>query len=104
MKKYLVCFMLLYPMFAYAEEKGAEESNMLVELMVVAKATGMCGVFAQMTTFQQATKMPGGDEFIVRFLQTEAARLGHSLDSFLEQCPIFVDKYTQTMEALGADL
>ena len=45
MKKYLVYFMLLVPLFAYAEEKGAEESSIMVELMVVAKATGMWPFF-----------------------------------------------------------
>jgi len=86
---------------AYAEEK--DDTDYLVNLMVTAKATGMCGVFGQMARFQASTKMPGGDEFILRFLNTEAARLGHDAASFMEQCPIVIQRYDETMKILGVE-
>ena len=78
MYKYLVILFLILSTPLQAKEKS--DSEFIVELMVVAKATGMCGVFSQMANFQEATKMPGGDEFIVRFIKTEAALLGHTLE------------------------
>ena len=83
----------------YADEKT--DSEFALDLMVTAKATGMCGVFSQMVSFQDSTKMPGGDDFIVRFINTEAARLGYTLDSFMKMCPIIVKKYNDTMQLLG---
>lgn len=57
-----------------------------LDLIVTAKFSGGCGIIAQMATFQQSTKMSGGDEFLGRFLNTESARLGMSLKQYLEQC------------------
>jgi hypothetical protein len=57
-----------------------------LELMVTAKFSGGCGIIVQMATFQESTKMPGGDEFLERFIKTESARLGMSLKDYLEQC------------------
>lgn len=102
--KYIITLTLFFFSFsAWAENEPTENdsANMVIEMMVVAKATGMCGVFSQMANFQQTTKMKGGDEFVVRFLTTEAVRLGHTLESFMAQCPEVVKKYNAYMELLG---
>ena len=96
MRNYLVIFILMLSAPLQAKEKS--DAEFIVELMVVAKATGMCGVFSQMANFQETTKMSGGDEFIVRFLKTEAARLGHTLESLMKTCPPVVKKYNDTMK------
>ncbi len=101
MCKYILVFLLVVPFISHAEEDN--DSNFVINLMVTAKATGMCGVFSQMVAFQDSTKMPGGDEFIVRFLSTESARLGYKLDEFMKQCPIVVKKYNDTMNILGSE-
>lgn len=40
----------------------------------------------QMARFQKDTLMPGGDEFLARFLNTESARLGMTYEQYLKQC------------------
>ena len=107
MKKIMCSIILFLPLLTYAQDsaeedaENAEGTNLVIEMMVVAKATGMCGVFSQMVSFQEATKMPGGDDFIVRFMNTEAVRLGHTLESFLSQCQTAVERYNSDMEMLG---
>ncbi|MNJ68700.1 hypothetical protein D3C77_649690 [compost metagenome] len=51
-----------------------------------AKIAGSCSMFLQMVSFQQATKMPGGDEFLERFYGMELARLGISPDQYAKMC------------------
>ena len=65
-----------------ADKTGASA----LDLMVTAKFSGGCGIVTQLASFQESTKMPGGDEFLGRFLKTESARLGMSLKQYLEQC------------------
>ena len=79
----------------------AEENEELIDLMVTSKAVGMCGTITQMASFQEATKMDGGDEFIDRFLSTEMARLGKTLPQFIKECEMAISVYNNTIEALG---
>lgn len=101
MRIFIFALSLLISLPVLSKEEADTDMSVIIKMMVVAKATGMCGVFTQMVNFQQATKMTGGDEFIVRFLTTEAVRLGHTLDSFMAQCPDVVKKYNANMELLG---
>jgi hypothetical protein len=103
MKKIFLILFFLISLPVLAVENKENDMSEIIGMMVVAKATGMCGVFSQMVSFQQSTKMSGGDEFIVRFLTTEAVRLGYTLDSFMAQCPSVVEKYNANMEMLGFD-
>lgn len=96
MRKHIMLFFLILITPLQAKEKS--DSEFIVELMVTAKATGMCGVFVQMMNFQETTKMQGSDEFIIRFLSIEATRLGHTLESFMKTCPPIVKKYNETMK------
>lgn len=101
MLKNTVFLLLLFPLIANAEEANNEAGDQLVSMMVVAKATGMCGVLSQLVRFQETTKMKGGDEFVMRFLNTEAARLGHTVESYVGQCPDVIEKYNGYMELIG---
>ena len=101
MLKNMVFLLLLVPALANAEESDKEAGDQLVSMMVVAKATGMCGVLSQLVRFQETTKMKGGDEFVMRFLNTEAARLGHTVESYIGQCPSVIEKYKGYMELIG---
>ena len=101
MLKSFVFLFLFFPLLLNAEESDKNEYGEIVGMMVVAKATGMCGVLSQLIRFQETTKMKGGDEFIMRFLNTEAARLGHTVDTFVGQCPNVTEKYKGYMELLG---
>jgi hypothetical protein len=101
MLKNMMFLLFLIPLVANAEESEKEADDQLVSMMVVAKATGMCGVLSQLVRFQETTKMKGGDEFVMRFLNTEAARLGHTVEFFIGQCPDIVEKYKGYMELIG---
>ena len=101
MKIIIFTLSLLISLSVFAKENAKKDMSVVIKMMVTAKATGMCGVFSQMVNFQQATKMPGGDEFLVRFLTTEAVRLGHTLDSFMAQCPVVVKENNANMKLLG---
>lgn len=90
MKKIIILLILLFPCVAYSQSKDVES---LQELMAVTKMAGMCGVLSQMARFQETTQMKGGDEFIVRFTTTEAARLGFTLEDFLDKCVYFTKLY-----------
>jgi len=101
MRMMIFILTLLTSLPVLAEENSENDMSAVVGMMVVAKATGMCGVFYQMANFQQSTKMDGGDEFVVRFMTTEAARLGYTLEDFMAQCPGIVQKYDANMKLLG---
>jgi len=75
---------ILYISVSVAEDETG--NPYLVDALYSAKYTGMCGALRQMSSFQEVTKMPGGDEFILRFIKTEAARLGLTLEAFLDRC------------------
>jgi len=84
----------------FASGASANENDGVIEMLIAAKATGMCGTFKQMSIFQESTQMPGGDEFIARFLNTEAARLGMTLPEFLEKCQVATSKYVELINML----
>jgi hypothetical protein len=79
----------------------SEDNEQLINLLVVSKATGMCGTLKQLSAFQESTQMTGGNEFLLRFISTEAARLGKTLPELLGECESSVAIYTRTMEELG---
>jgi hypothetical protein len=100
MIKFLFMSILVFSSFSKAEEKQDDMSE-IIGMMVVAKATGICGVLSQMINFQETTKMSGGDEFIMRFLNTEAARLGKTVNDYVGDCPVIIEKYNGYMKLLG---
>jgi hypothetical protein len=101
MLKRILFILLFFPLLLNAEENNKNEYGEIIGMMVVAKATGMCGVLSQLVRFQDTTKMKSGDDFIMRFLQTESARLGHTVDTFVGQCPDVIKKYKGYMDLLG---
>lgn len=102
MRKYekVLAIVLLVTMWSHhsvAADSGAATT------LILAKYAGMCGVFVQMSAFQESTKMPGGDEFIARFLNTELARLGTSIEDFVRNCNKAVAHYDGVMQALDSE-
>ena len=71
----------------------------LAALLVASKFTGMCGALQQMGKFQDATQMQGGDEFISRFINTEAARLGLSIEDFFHRCDLSTKAYNEGLKS-----
>ncbi|MNE27075.1 hypothetical protein D3C76_845550 [compost metagenome] len=80
-------------------EKTANQT--MLEALVAAKFSGGCGIISQMNAFQMSTKMPGGSEFLERFLNTEAARLGITPPQYVEQCRKTADLYQSWYDVLN---
>jgi hypothetical protein len=98
MKHYICIFALMFSHFAHSED-----DNPALDLMVISKMTGVCGVMFQMAEFQRSTQMLGGTNFIARFWKTEFARLGKTQEQFLEECKMSIsayDKYMKTLEEI----
>ena len=101
--KYLLALSLLVSHETFAQDKPPmdEAVRFLEEVSVMAKGAGMCGTIGQISRFQDSTKMPGGHEFVIRFFNTEAARLGISFKQFLVNCVDYEKKYAQFVEDYG---
>ena len=61
-------------------------------VLATSKIAGACGVLDSLIHFQATTKLNGGDEFVTRFWQQEAARLGVTVKELSSRC----DKATST--------
>jgi len=70
-------------------------------LLVIAKMTGACGVLNSMIQFQTSTRMPGGEEFVARFWNVEAARLGLTVQQLSDQCDDSIAAYDTIWNAMG---
>lgn len=79
---------------AYAQQPVATD-NLLQSMLSTGKMSGACGILKLQTDFQTTTAMPGGNEFVIRFWTTEAARLGHSLTEYIEVCKTSVKTFDQ---------
>lgn len=100
MKSLLIGLLCSLTLSCFAQD-SSDDLDEVITLFVAAKTTGACGVIQQMMTFQESTKMAGGDEFIARFINTEMARLNITLPDFLRDCQTAIKKYNITMEELG---
>ena len=81
----------------------ANEQNKALDIMLVSKFAGVCGVMQQMQAFQESTQMAGGTEFITRFWQTEIVRLGKTQEQFFDECERSIDIYSKYTNALHSD-
>ena len=99
MVKYLVLFILLFPLVVHGGEK--EDAHALMSDMAVANYTGMCRGYAQMVRFQETAKMVGGTAFTLQFMHAEATRLGYPTPKdFYKTCLIIADEYDLIMKGL----
>jgi len=102
---YLVPVLLSLTILAFLPSKiaKAQDNDTKMILMVVnnAKLAGMCGTLKQMSAFQEATQMPGGNDFLVRFIKTEAARLGMEMPTLLKECVNITKMYADNMKILS---
>jgi hypothetical protein len=69
-------------------------------ILVVAKMAGACGILDSMIDFQAKTKMSGGNEFVTRFWEVEATRLGMSVKQLSDQCNGAVSAYDKVWSAM----
>lgn len=64
----------------------SQENISTQDVLAIGKMTGACGILDSMIQFQKTTRMPGGEEFVLRLWEVEAARLGMSVPQLSAQC------------------
>lgn len=79
---------------ALSSNDRSTSSNMLA----VSKIAGACGVLDSMIRFQKTTGMEGGEAFVVRFWEAEAARLGLSVPELSETCDKAVSAHSSVWD------
>lgn len=77
---YLMAILLMSTSIKAEDEMGPQH------MLAIAKITGACGIMGEMISFQKKTQLAGGDEFVVRFWQAEAARLGKTIEKYHSDC------------------
>ncbi|MDL1863169.1 hypothetical protein FBR04_19385 [Betaproteobacteria bacterium PRO7] len=68
-------------------------------LLSIAKMAGACGILDSMINLQRTTKLPGGDDFVVRMWAVEAARLGMTVQQLSDTCNRTVEAYNRLWAA-----
>ncbi len=96
MKKYIL--MLAIPLMLSGNVLAHNGSKKHTSPLATAKLAGMCGALKQMAAFQEATKMEGGKEFYIRFVNTEAIRVGLTLPEFLQGCQQATRTYAELIK------
>ena len=89
--KVLIVALSLLPVFylpAFAQEELTMQG-----ILSIGKFAGACGILDSMINFQKTTKMEGGDAYVVRFWEVEAARLGLSVEQLSNKCNQSVSAY-----------
>ena len=89
-----VAVALLMPLLSTAQDELSSQG-----ILSVAKMAGACGILDSMIQMQKTTKMPGGDEFVVRFWSVEAARLGMTVEQLSQQCDESIAAYGRLWDA-----
>lgn len=100
MRTYLIFLLLTIGGNAYADTNS---DGGTLGILISAKFSGGCGIIGQMATFQQSTQMAGGDEFILRFIGAEAARLGFTAKEYMQRCAGANEIYQTYYDALKKD-
>ena len=67
-------------------------------ILAIGKMAGACGTLDSLIHFQKATRMEGGDAFVLRFWEVEAARLGMSVQDLSSKCDQSVSSYDRLWE------
>jgi hypothetical protein len=89
--------------WSHAHSQTAPPNELTLQgFLVVGKSAGACGILTQQLTFQETTQMSGGNEFFIRFWTTEAARLGMTLEQYVEHCKTAVSSYGKLWEMADA--
>ena len=67
---------------------NAEDVNpySIQTMMAGAKIAGACAIFQQMAELANSTKMEGGQDFFMRMLGMQSARLGKTEEEYLQMC------------------
>lgn len=98
---YLKCTRLISLVFIlFIGNANAQNDLSGQEVLAIAKMSGACGILNSMIYFQKTTKIPGSDEFVMRFWSAEAARLGFSMQEYSNHCNQSIAVYDKLWKAM----
>lgn len=97
-KVLVVAFSLLS---AFSLPASAQSELTAQGILATGKMAGACGILDSMINFQKATQMEGGNAFVLRFWEVEAARLGMSVEQLSSRCNQAVSAYDKLWKAAG---
>ncbi len=97
MNKFFIIFFFLISLLFISKSKAEDLSAQ--QILATSKIAGACGILDLMINFQKTTKMEGGDEFVARFWNTEAARLGQTVQELSDSCDKAIVLYDQLFQA-----
>ncbi len=97
--KFVFIRSLFFLIVSFSFITRADDLDTVQGVLALSKFTGTCGILDSMISFQNATQMPGGDEFVSRFWTTEATRLGISMQQYIDRCNESVDMYNKIWKA-----
>lgn len=100
--KYALLLLCALSFSSFSSDKKLNDTSaeFYLSSLYLAKMTGLCGSFRQMLEFQQTTQLPGGDNFVVRFIKVESARLGKTSSELLNHCKEVISTYENTVTAI----
>lgn len=93
--------LVLVCVLAFIGSARGDDSPSIQGMLAISKMAGACGILQQMSAFQAATKLEGGDEFVQRFWSTEAARLGKTPEEYIAGCNSAISAYEKLWEVAG---
>lgn len=86
-------------LFTLAMPVSAQDDLSPQGILAIAKIAGACGILDSMIGFQKTTRMDGGEAFVLRFWEVEAARLGMSVQQLSDKCNQSVSAYDKLWKA-----
>ena len=87
MRKILLFIALLCQLPASADQPEA------LMAMTTARLAGSCETVDALIAFQASARLPGGDEFVLKFMNAEMMRLGLSMNTFASVCAQSLERY-----------
>jgi len=91
-------FSLTLVLFSFRAEAADQLEPQAV--LAIAKIAGSCGILDEMLTFQKKTRMKGGEAFVERFWETEAARRGVTVKQMSDDCDHAINSYNTLWKSM----
>ena len=105
MKKIIAIWLLtFFSTHSFAQEQTESGADYALQLMSLGKLTGNCGIFRAQVVFQEETVLDNGDEFLSRYWTMEAARLGKTLEEYVQYCLTYMNEYTEQYELIESQI
>lgn len=86
-KKYLLALVAIAaPSIVFSASNKDDAHELIVNSVDVGTFAGRCSTFSKMYEFQSKKKIPNGDEFIDKFIMSEASSEGWNIKEYTKAC------------------